>query len=166
MKRKRHLQLSIPKTTQFDNPPAVLLLPIEDIQTNVNQIFATLFNTLPDGIHTFASVSPSLSEISFSSNRSGSDVHWGEDYEEFIDSLVCRLALTGQAILTVTSFLDKESHMLNGISNPLLVIQGWHLAGDAHNPASFDIPAIRKWYGKYGMKRPTCRIEFVKGTPL
>lgn len=166
MKKKRHLQLNMPKTARFDDPPSIPLLPIQDIQENVTQIFATLFNILPDGIHTFASVSPSLEEITFSSNRSGSDINWGEDYEEFIDSIVCRLALTGQAILTVTSFPDSEHHVHNGMSSPSLVIQGWHLSGDAGHPVAFDNLSIKKWYGKHGRKRPTCRLKFVKGITL
>jgi len=158
--------LNIPASTALDEHTAIPMLQIGTIASNITGMFATIFNLMPDGISTFASVSPSLEEISFSVNKAGKEISWGDDFEEFMDSLLCRLALTGKAILTLTTFPDAELKVRQKESDLSMTIQGWTLAGDAAKPVAFVNSDIKRWYGKYGHPRPNCRIKFVTGYSL
>lgn len=166
MKWKKNSSLSVPASTALDEHIPVPMLPIDKIANNVTALFANLFNLIPPGIHTIDSVSPSLEVISFSVDKTTTGITWGDDFNEFMDSLVCRMALTGQAIVTLTSFPEDGLKVKHKNDNLFIVIRGWHLSGDASAPVSFTTPGVRQWYSKYGRKRPNSDITFAAGYAL
>jgi hypothetical protein len=165
VKRKKN-SLEKNAETLYDVPATLPLLPIETISTNCTNLFAHMFNLIPSGIHTFSSVSPSLDEISFSVNKTGGDIFWNDSFDEFMESLVCRLALTGQAILTATSFTEENLGKKTTGNIVTIDIMGWHIAGDGSKITPFDHRMMKKWYSNHGISRPGMRNNFHNAYPL
>lgn len=126
------------------------MIPIEKIVSNLTAVFGNLFNMLANGNHTITSMSPSLEEISFTVIKNGTEVTWDDDFEDFMDRLVCRIAMTGKAIILDTNKGDGTK-----------VIQGWHLSGDASNPVPFMKDDMKIWYRKYSLKGSS-KVSFIK----